>query len=113
MADVEAVEECCDRKSVVDVMRVFNGGWIIADVQMTRLDAFEMLEQLDPSERPLLILITSNDQYAVRAFEAGVVDYLLKPVTNHRLSLALERAVRATARSHTGYLTHQVEQLLD
>jgi two-component system LytT family response regulator len=80
---------------------------------MTRLDAFEMLEQLDPSERPLLILITSNDQYAVRAFEAGVVDYLLKPVTNHRLSLALERAVRATARSHTGYLTQQVEQLLD
>jgi two-component system LytT family response regulator len=63
---------------------------IFLDIQMPKLNGFEMLELLD--EIPKVIFITAYDQYAVKAFERNAVDYLLKPYSQERLRAAVEKA---------------------
>src|SRR5260370_6118858 len=60
------------------------------DVQMPKLDGFEVLELIDPSAA--VIFVTAYDQYAMRAFDAHAVDYLLKPFALDRFEKALGRA---------------------
>jgi two-component system LytT family response regulator len=63
---------------------------VLLDIQMPRLDGFEVLELIDPAIA--VIFITAHDEHAVRAFEVNAVDYLLKPVDPERLRQALGRA---------------------
>lgn len=63
---------------------------IFLDIQMPKIDGFELLEVLD--EKPEIIFTTAFDQYAIRAFEMNAVDYLLKPFSKDRLAQALEKA---------------------
>lgn len=63
---------------------------VLLDIQMPRLDGFEVLELLGP-EPPAVIFVTAHDDYAVRAFEVRALDYLLKPVHPDRLLRALGR----------------------
>ena len=62
---------------------------VFLDIQMPKLNGFEMLELLD--KIPNIIFITAYDQYAVRAFERNAVDYLLKPFSLERLGTAIEK----------------------
>lgn len=62
---------------------------VFLDIQMPGIDGFEVLENL--TSRPQIIFATAYDQYAIRAFEANAVDYLLKPIEADRLSLAVAR----------------------
>ncbi len=64
---------------------------LLLDIQMHDEDGFALLESL-PEPRPLVVFVTAFDHYAVRAFEANAVDYLLKPFRAERLAAALERA---------------------
>jgi two-component system LytT family response regulator len=64
---------------------------VFLDVQMPKLNGFEMLELLD--EIPYTIFITAYDQYAVKAFESNAVDYLLKPYSQERLIIAVQKAM--------------------
>jgi DNA-binding LytR/AlgR family response regulator len=70
---------------------------LLLDIRMHDSDGFALLESL-PEPRPLVIFTTAFDHYAVRAFEANAVDYLLKPFRAERLAEALERARRDLAR---------------
>ena len=69
---------------------------LLLDIQMHDQDGFALLEGL-PEPRPLVVFVTAFDHYAVRAFEANAVDYLLKPFRAERLAAALERARRDLA----------------
>jgi two-component system LytT family response regulator len=64
---------------------------LLLDIQMHDSDGFALIESL-PEPRPLVVFVTAFDHYAVRAFEANAVDYLLKPFRAERLQAALERA---------------------
>lgn len=64
------------------------------DVQMPELSGFEVLERLDPDLRPIVVFTTAYDAYAIRAFDASAVDYLLKPISKDRLAEAVSRARR-------------------
>jgi hypothetical protein len=59
---------------------------------MPVMDGFEMLEHLSGANPPAIVMVTAYDQHAIRAFEAGAVDYLLKPIDQQRLIQAVERA---------------------
>jgi two-component system LytT family response regulator len=63
---------------------------VLLDVQMPKLDGFEVLELLD--RPPVVVFVTAYDEYALRAFEVYAADYLLKPVARDRFDKALERA---------------------
>jgi two-component system, LytTR family, response regulator len=65
---------------------------VFLDVQMPECDGFDVLEQLGSEMPPALVFVTAYDQYALRAFEAGALDYLLKPFDNARFERALNRA---------------------
>ncbi len=67
------------------------------DVQMPGLDGFGVLEKLPPGRRPAVVFTTAYDAYAVRAFEANAVDYLLKPVAREGLERAIARVEKQQA----------------
>ena len=87
---VEIVAECGDGFDAVKTIHESKPDLVFLDVQMPKLDGFEVLELIEPP--PLVIFVTAYDQYAMRAFEANAVDYLLKPFRLDRFKKALERA---------------------
>ena len=90
LADVEIVAECSNGFEAVKVVGEVRPDVILLDVQMPKLDGFEVLELLG-REVPV-VFVTAYDEFAIKAFEVHAVDYLLKPVTPARLLAALERA---------------------
>jgi two-component system LytT family response regulator len=87
---VDVVAECGDGFDAVKVIGELKPDLVFLDVQMPKLDGFEVLELIDPP--PSVIFVTAYDQYAMRAFEANAVDYLLKPFRLDRFKQALVRA---------------------
>jgi len=65
---------------------------VFLDVQMPECDGFDVLEMLGGELPPAVVFVTAYDQYALRAFEAGALDYMLKPFDNDRFERALGRA---------------------
>ncbi|MGH8299754.1 MAG: LytR/AlgR family response regulator transcription factor, partial [Steroidobacteraceae bacterium] len=64
---------------------------VFLDVQMPGLSGFDVLAQLPRDLIPIVVFVTAYDQYAARAFEARAIDYLLKPIDDHRFEATLER----------------------
>jgi two-component system, LytTR family, response regulator len=65
---------------------------VFLDLQMPVMSGFEVIQNLQSAPPPVVVIVTAFDQHAIRAFEAGAVDYLLKPVNAARLRKAVERA---------------------
>jgi len=89
-ADIQVAAECPNGFEAVKAIGETHPDLLFLDVQMPKLDGFEVLELIDPG--PVVIFVTAYDQYAMRAFDAHAVDYLLKPFGRERFELALERA---------------------
>ena len=92
--DVAVVGECRDGAEAVDQIRREKPDLVFLDVQMPELTGFEVLAALAPEELPATVFVTAYDQYALDAFEASAVDYLLKPFDRDRFARALTRARR-------------------
>ncbi len=65
---------------------------VFLDLQMPVMSGFEVIQNLQRAPGPVIVIVTAFDQHAIRAFEAGAIDYLLKPVNAARLQKAVERA---------------------
>jgi two-component system LytT family response regulator len=89
---IEIVSECGSGKEAVAEIRSKKPDLVFLDVQMPECDGFDVLELLGTDMPCGVIFVTAYDQYALRAFEAGALDYLLKPFDNARFHRALERA---------------------
>jgi two-component system LytT family response regulator len=106
MADVEIIAECANGFEAVKVVSEAHPDLLFLDVQMPKLDGFEVLELV--GRDVAVIFVTAYDQYALRAFEVHAVDYLLKPFSPERLTDALARArerLRRGERPHVQELT--------
>jgi two-component system LytT family response regulator len=90
--EVELVGECESGMEALAEIRRKKPELVFLDVQMPECDGFDVLEQLGSEMPPALVFVTAYDQYALRAFEAGALDYLLKPFDNARFERALNRA---------------------
>lgn len=90
--DVELVSECGGGAEALKEIRKKRPEVVFLDVQMPEVDGFDVLEQLGADLPPALVFVTAYDQYALQAFEAGALDYLLKPFDNARFERALRRA---------------------
>lgn len=90
--DIEIVSECGSGEEALSQIRDKKPDLVFLDVQMPECDGFDVLELLGRDQPPALVFVTAYDQYALRAFEAGALDYLLKPFSNARFGKALERA---------------------
>jgi len=89
--DIEVVAECMNGFDAVKCIQEKKPDILFLDIQMPKLDGFDVVELLG-KELPLIIFVTAFDEYAIKAFEARAVDYLLKPVTPERMMKALQRA---------------------
>lgn len=93
--DLEIVAEYADGLAAIDGLRAQPVDLVFVDVQMPGASGLDMLAALPASQRPIAILLTAHDSFAVRAFALRAIDYLLKPVDDARLSEALDRAREA------------------
>ena len=91
-AEVEIVGECSSGAEAVAAVRETRPDLLLLDVQMPELGGFEVLQALDGEHPPAVIFVTAYDQYAVRAFDACALDYLLKLFDEERFERALSRA---------------------
>jgi two-component system LytT family response regulator len=89
---IEIVGECTSGMEALAEIRDKKPELVFLDVQMPECDGFDVLEILGPALPPALVFVTAYDQYALRAFEAGALDYLLKPFDNVRFDRTLDRA---------------------
>ena len=90
LPEIQIVAECCNGFDAVKAVSEHQPDILLLDIQMPKLDGFEVVELLDP-DLPV-IFVTAYDEHALRAFEIHAVDYLLKPFSTERLTTALERA---------------------
>jgi two-component system, LytTR family, response regulator len=90
--EIEVVAQCGSGVEAVEAIRRLQPDLLFLDVQMPECDGFDVLEMLGKDLPRATIFVTAYDQYALRAFEAGALDYLLKPFDNARFELALNRA---------------------
>jgi two-component system LytT family response regulator len=89
--ELEVLGECGDGFEAAEAIRRLKPDLVFLDVQMPGLDGFGVLEALSPEEIPAVVFVTAFDQYAVRAFEAQAVDYLMKPFSKERVEEAVRR----------------------
>lgn len=87
--DLKVVQECNDGFEGVKAIAAHQPDLIFLDIQMPKINGFEMLELID--EPPAVIFTTAFDEYAIKAFEAHAVDYLLKPFSKERFDKALQK----------------------
>jgi two-component system LytT family response regulator len=90
--DVDLVAECGNGFEALKKIGELEPDLVLLDVQMPKLDGFEVLELLE--KRPAVVFVTAYDEYALKAFEVHAADYVLKPIGRERLAEAI-RQVRA------------------
>lgn len=91
VSDVEIVAEAADGIAAAMAIARHAPEAVFLDIQMPGLSGLEVAVQLEPAAAPLLVFVTAYDEHAIRAFELGAADYLLKPYDKERLAKALER----------------------
>jgi two-component system, LytTR family, response regulator len=96
--DVECVGEADDVPAAQEAIAKLLPDLVLLDIQMPSGTGFDVLDGLDSS--PMVVFTTAYDQYAVRAFEANALDYLVKPVVPERLAAAIARARGRNASNH-------------
>ena len=89
--DFEIVSQCSNGREAITAITSHQPDLVFLDIQMPGMSGFDVLTQLPQESIPLVVFVTAYDQYAVRAFEARAVDYLLKPVDEVRFAAALDR----------------------
>jgi two-component system, LytTR family, response regulator len=90
--EIMVTGEARDGREAVDLVRAHTPDLMFLDIQMPDLDGFAVLSALDPEQQPVTVFVTAYDRYAIQAFEAHAVDYLLKPYSDQRFEGALRRA---------------------
>ena len=90
--EVEVIGEARNGQEAVDFVANHNPDLVFLDIQMPECGGFDVLEMLGSDLPPTIIFVTAYDEYALRAFEAGALDYLLKPFDDARFARALNRA---------------------
>jgi two-component system LytT family response regulator len=97
-ADIKIVGECVNGREAVEAIQNLKPDLIFLDVQMPKIDGFEVVQIIGAENMPAVIFVTAYDEYAIRAFEINAVDYLLKPFDQERFEKAVERAKREIKR---------------
>ena len=88
------VGECRNGAEVLATLDVLKPHVVFLDVQMPGIDGFEVIRRRTPERMPAVVFLTAYDQFAIRAFEAQALDYLVKPVAEARFAATMKRLTR-------------------
>ncbi len=105
---IEVLQECNDGFEGLKAIQQYQPDLVFLDVQMPKINGFEMLELVE--QPPAVIFTTAFDEYAIKAFEAHAIDYLMKPFNKERFHKAVEKFL---AQAPTSHPAKQTENLLE
>jgi two-component system LytT family response regulator len=111
-ADIEVLAECDEGRAAVVAIQEHRPDLVFLDVQMPEVNGFDVLAAVGAKQMPAVIFVTAYDRFALQAFEAQAVDYLLKPFGEERVRKALERARQFLAGGARRALEEQMAGLL-
>jgi two-component system LytT family response regulator len=111
--DVEVAAECANGKEAIQAIEASPPDLLFLDIQMPELDGFDVLQAIGVGHVPVVIFVTAYDQFALRAFEAHALDYLLKPFDDERFEAALQRARERIRQQQGGDLDRRLRALLE
>lgn len=111
-ADVEIVGAMGSAADAVAAIRQYTPDLVFLDVQMPGMSGFDVLARVGVDSVPAVIFVTAHDQYALRAFRAHALDYLLKPVDDEEFLQALQRARERLATLRDGDTARRLRALL-
>jgi two-component system, LytTR family, response regulator len=100
--DVEIIGQCSDGAAAIQQVVELRPDLVFLDVQMPEVDGFEVVDAVGANRMPLVIFATAYDKYALRAFDANALDYLLKPFDEERFRKALDRARKELLKGRVG-----------
>ncbi len=99
-SDIKICAQSRNGREALEAIREHNPDLVFLDVQMPGMDGFEVLRNLPTSNMPAVIFVTAYDEFALQAFDANALDYLLKPINDERLDEAIQRARSGKVESH-------------
>jgi two-component system LytT family response regulator len=109
---IDVVGEAGNGAEAVRLIRALRPDLMFLDVQMPELNGFEVLAATGADPMPVIVFVTAYDEFALRAFEAQALDYLLKPFDNDRFRTVLQRAIQQVRFTRDGRLDRRLEALL-
>ena len=111
--DIEVIAECANGKEAIESLEESPPDLLFLDIQMPEIDGFDVLQAIGVGRVPAVIFVTAYDQFALRAFEAHALDYLLKPFDDERFGAALQRARERIRQQQGGDLDRRLQALLE
>ena len=109
---IQIIHECASGRQAVKAIRETAAELVFLDIQMPGMDGFAVVEQVGPEAMPPTIFVTAYDEHALKAFDAQALDYLLKPIDDHRFDRALSRARRRVAERRAKSSGHERRLLI-
>lgn len=109
----EVVAAVSDGAQAIQAMRALRPDVVLLDIKMPLADGFEVANAVSDAGDPAVIFVTAYESYALKAFEACAVDYLLKPVEFERLASALARARERRAAAQAGQRAERLAEVLE
>jgi two-component system LytT family response regulator len=107
--EIEVLAECTNGREAVTAVLELEPDLMFLDIRMPGLNGFEVIKKIQPELLPMVIFCTAYESYALKAFDIHAVDYIVKPLDDRRLRLAVKRAL---ARYHEGLHTVENKALL-
>ncbi|PCJ47980.1 MAG: DNA-binding response regulator [Gammaproteobacteria bacterium] len=92
--DIEIISQCTNGREALEKITELAPDLVFMDIQMPGLSGFDVVKNIDKNQLPMIIFVTAFDRYAVDAFDAQAVDYVLKPIDDERLKVALDKVRR-------------------
>ncbi len=110
--DVEIIDRCANGREAIRAIKTHKPDLVFLDIQMPGFDGFSVIAGLMEVEPPLFVFVTAFNEFALKAFEAQAVDYLMKPVEEERLAATMERVRQRLAEKNAAVESERLKELL-
>jgi two-component system LytT family response regulator len=111
--ELEVAAACASGPEAIAAINELEPDLVLLDVQMPRVDGFEVVRAVGAERMPMVVFITAYDQFALKAFEVFAFDYLLKPFDDDRFRATMARAKAALRNAEDGRFGRQIRALID
>lgn len=111
--EIEITAECRNGREAVAAIREQSPDVVFLDIQMPEMDGFQVIEEIGVKQMPVSVFVTAYDKYALRAFDAHALDYLLKPFDHDRFDTALRRAKISVREKKLGEISENLFSLMN
>ncbi|HEY4613131.1 MAG TPA: LytTR family DNA-binding domain-containing protein [Bacteroidota bacterium] len=111
--DVEIIREISQPSEAIQEIKKQKPDVLFLDIQMPGMSGFQLIEQIKSEDMPIVVFVTAYDRYAVKAFDAHALDYILKPYGHNRLEETLTRVKEHLARKEQYHQYKRIEQLIE